>query len=76
VNAPAVLTSRLTGRVESFDAHRGTGTVIDDAGDVYPFHCTAIADGSRAVEPGTRVTFEVTPGLGRWEAAALAPLSP
>ncbi len=62
-----------SGRVESFDVNRGTGVVVDDAGDEYPFHCTAIVDGSRAIEPGTRVTFEVTPGLGRWEAAALRP---
>jgi cold shock CspA family protein len=62
-----------TGRVESFDSHRGTGIVIDDAGDEYPFHCTAITDGTRDIEPGTRVRFAVTPGLGRWEAAALEP---
>jgi cold shock CspA family protein len=64
-----------TGNVASFDAHRGTGVVVDDAGDEYPFHCTAVADGTRAIEPGTRVTFEVTPGLGCWEAGALAPVT-
>jgi cold shock CspA family protein len=59
------------GSVESFDEHRGTGVVVADSGEQFPFHCTAIADGTRAIEPGTRVHFEISPGLGRWEAAAL-----
>ncbi|MDQ6616129.1 MAG: hypothetical protein M3083_15675 [Actinomycetota bacterium] len=55
-----------------FDVVVGLGTVRDDGGRVYPFHCTAVADGSRAVDPGARVAFEVVAGhLGRWEAAAL-----
>ena len=38
----------------------------------YPFHCTAIADGTRTIEVGTAVTFEVRPaGMGRWEATAI-----
>jgi cold shock CspA family protein len=61
------------GRVDSFDGHRGTGVVVADDGETFPFHCTAIADGTREIEPGTRVHFEVTAGLGRWEAVALAP---
>ena len=65
--------TRHIGRVGSFDAHRGTGLVIDASGDEYPFHCSAIADGTREIEPGTRVSFVVTPGLGRWEASALEP---
>ena len=45
----------------------------DDA-NVYPFHCTAIADGTRTIALETRVEFEVVPGrLGRWEAAAIMP---
>ena len=63
------------GSVGSFDEHRGSGTVVDDDGAEFPFHCTAIADGTRAIEPGTRVTFVVSPGLGRWEAAALERMS-
>jgi hypothetical protein len=40
----------------------------------YPFHCTAIADGSRTIEVGTFVTFDVVAGrLGRWEASAVTP---
>jgi cold shock CspA family protein len=58
-----------SGVVEEFDEQRGLGTILADDGDVLPFHCTAIADGSRAVESGRRVQFRVAPGLsGRWEA--------
>ena len=67
------MTSR-EGEVRSFDAPRGTGVVVDEAGTEYPFHCTAIADGTREIAPGTRVKFEISPGLGRWEAAALEPV--
>ena len=65
--------STREGKVVSFDAPRGLGVVVDDDGTDFPFHCTAIADGTRTIEPGTRVRFEVAPGLGRWEAAALEP---
>jgi hypothetical protein len=48
--------------------------VTDDDGDVLPFHCTAIADGSRSILVGTAVSYAVRPGpLGRWEAAGLRP---
>jgi hypothetical protein len=48
------------------------GTIESD-GTTYPFHCTAILDGTRAIEVGTAVTFEVrAAGMGRWEAAAIA----
>jgi cold shock CspA family protein len=60
-----------TGRVASFDEARGLGTIaVDGDGDgELPFHCTAIADGTRTIAVGERVRFEVTPGpRGRWEA--------
>jgi cold shock CspA family protein len=58
-----------SGVVEEFDERRGLGTILADDGEVLPFHCTAIADGSRTVEAGRRVQFSVIPGLsGRWEA--------
>jgi cold shock CspA family protein len=63
------------GRVSAFDEPRGLGSVTDRAGAEYPFHCTAIADGSRTIEVGTEVAFRVAPGhLGRMEAACIAPL--
>ncbi len=60
------------GRVASFDPARGLGSVHDDAGTVYGFHATAIADGSRRIEVGAAVTFVVAPGhRGRYEARSL-----
>lgn len=58
-----------TGTVTTFDDFRGLGTVADDSGTELPFHCTAIADGSRTIAVGTAVRFDVVAGrLGRWEA--------
>ncbi len=66
-----------TGVVTDYDDPVGIGTVTADDGVEHFFHCTAIADGSRTVEVGTRVRFTVVPGrLGRWEAAALRPEGP
>ena len=60
------------GRVTSFDARRGIGTVTEAAGSPFAFHATAIADGSRRIDTGTEVTFIVVPGhLGRYAARAL-----
>ena len=65
-----------TGRVAAFDQHVGFGTVRTEDGRELFFHCTAIADGSRTIEVGTDVTFDVVAGHhGRWEAAAIRPLS-
>ncbi len=62
------------GRVTSFDPRRGLGTVTEAGGSIFDFHATAILDGSRRIEPGTEVSFVVTPGhRGRYEACALAP---
>jgi cold shock CspA family protein len=61
------------GRVTSFDARRGIGTVTDAQGSAFDFHATAILSGSRTIEPGTEVSYMVTPGhRGRYEARALA----
>ena len=58
-----------TGTVTSFDEPRGLGEIAADDGATYPFHCTGIADGSRTIDEGTVVRFDVIPGrLGRWEA--------
>jgi CspA family cold shock protein len=60
------------GRVASFDEKRGWGVVRGNDGTDYPFHCTQIADGSRAISVGATVDFEVVAGhLGRWEATQL-----
>jgi hypothetical protein len=40
----------------------------------FPFHCTQIADGSRTVAVGARVSFGLLAGrAGRWEAADVRP---
>lgn len=58
----------MRGRVSAFDDARGLGT-IESGDNAYPFHCTQIADGTRTIEVGADVTFELTPGhLGRYEA--------
>jgi cold shock protein len=63
-----------SGRVAVFDDHRGRGEVEAAGGLHYPFHCTAIADGSRTVAEGTDVEFELVTGpLGQLEATALRP---
>ena len=64
-------TSILQGRVTEFDEPRGWGT-IESGGRDYPFHCTQIADGTRTIEVGTEVAFEVAAAMaGRWEARAV-----
>ena len=56
-----------------FDEARGLGEVRGDDGLTYPFHCTGIADGSRTIDEGAAVRFEVIPGrLGRWEAWSIS----
>jgi cold shock CspA family protein len=55
--------------VTTFDEARGLGEIVGDDGQRYPFHCTGIADGSRTIDAGTAVRFDVIPGrMGRWEA--------
>jgi cold shock CspA family protein len=76
VTVPVGTTGPLLGRVDSFDPARGLGTVADDAGARYSFHATAIADGSRRIDTGTRVSFVLAPGHGgRHEARALVALT-
>lgn len=60
----------LVGIVTEFDASVGLGTIEGPDGQV-SFHCIEIADGSRHVEVGTEVTFDLLAKLGRWEAAAI-----
>ena len=61
----------MRGRVTEFDEARGLGTITADDGRVYPFHCTQISDGSRQIEAGAVVRFELLPKLGRYEAGAI-----
>ena len=64
----------MRGRVVEFDEHVGTGTVEGEDGVRLFFHCVAIADGSRRIDVGAAVTYDVAPGhLGRYEARGLRP---
>lgn len=57
------------GTVAAFDDHRGWGVIRANDDREFPFHCTRLTDGTRAIAAGTAVTFEVVAGhLGRWEA--------
>ena len=65
------------GSVVDFDEAAGYGHVAldhDDGDGAGPwfFHCTAIADGTRTIEVGAPVSFEVVAGhQGRYEATDL-----
>ncbi len=60
------------GRVVEFDGDRGLGVVQSVSGVRYRFHCTQIADGTRAIPVGAVVSFRVRAGArGLWEAAEL-----
>ncbi len=65
------------GTVATFDVDHGSGTIKDDNGDTFFFHCTSIADGSRVISLRIRVMFEVRAGgPGRWEAFDVRPTPP
>jgi cold shock CspA family protein len=66
-----------SGVVDEFDDPRGLGTVLGDDGRRYGFHCTAVADGSRSIEVGARITFVLAAGhLGRLEARDIVAMEP
>jgi cold shock CspA family protein len=66
----------MDGEVISFDEDAGYGVVRAENGAEHFFHCTAVADGTRAVPVGARVHFVVVAGRrGLWEAADLAPIA-
>lgn len=68
----AVRSGSRHGSVTSFDDHVGLGVVTGADGIGHPFHCTAIADGSRAIPVGTPVSFRlVAARAGRFEARDL-----
>ena len=63
-----------SGRVASYDDLVGRGEIEARGGLHFPFHCTAIADGSRTITPDTPVHFRLVPGpLGALEAVAIRP---
>ena len=64
----------LTGTVAGFDGATGWGVVAAEDGTAHPFHCTAIADGTRTITAGVAVSFQLAPGhRGVWEAVGITP---
>ena len=62
-----------SGTVTEFDSPAGLGVITADDGATYPFHCTAIADGTREIAPGRTVTFTIAAGhRGRLEATDIS----
>ena len=57
------------GTVTSFDESAGLGQIADVDGVDHPFHCIEIADGSRSIQVGVEVGFDLLAKFGRWEAA-------
>jgi cold shock CspA family protein len=65
----------MRGAVTEFDEPRGLGMIEADDGHTFPFHCTALLDGTRTIDPGTPVVFEIRPaGMGRYEATRISTL--
>lgn len=64
------------GTVTAFDDAVGTGEVtLGDEALVVPFHCTAIAGGSRTIDVGAAVAVTLSAtALGVVEAARLTPV--
>ena len=63
------LLTAMNGHVEAFDDYRGDGLMRSDEGEGLYFHCVDIADGSRSIAVGERVTARRQVGhLGHDEA--------
>lgn len=61
-----------SGRIATFDEFAGRGEIEARGGMHFPFHCTAIADGTRTVAADAPVRFRLVPGpLGALEATAI-----
>jgi cold shock CspA family protein len=64
-----------SGRIATFDEFMGRGEIEARGGLRFPFHCTAITDGSRTIAPDTAVKFRIVPGpLGALEATRITPV--
>lgn len=72
-NADALF-AELIGSVSEFDEASGLGVVVSDSGNLIPFHCISIADGTRTITRGTRVRFVTAFRTKRVEAINLVNL--
>lgn len=62
-------TGALLGVVSEFDGAVGLGLIISTDGSSHTFHVIEVADGSRFVDVGVDVAFDLLPKFGRYEAA-------
>lgn len=62
---------RLIGTVTDFDFAVGLGHLSTSEGETRLFHCVEIADGTRNIEVGSRVSFLAVTRFGHQEAADL-----
>lgn len=70
---PTLVELGRRGAVSAFDEPSGIGVITADDGDDVAFHCVSIADGTRVIDVGAQVTFDVMLKLGRREAVAIRP---
>jgi len=61
----------LFGTVTRYDEPVGLGSVLDDEGREYRFHCIEIADGTRTIDVGQAVAFVGLPRLGLFQAGQI-----
>ncbi len=64
---------RIHGVVADFDAAVGLGHIATHEGKTRLFHCIEIADGTRTIEIGTKVSFVPVTRFGHDEAADIKP---
>ncbi len=73
----ALISAGESGTVVEFDEHVGLGKVANESGASYVFHCTQISGGSRTIEVGTAVTFDVVQRHKHTEEAySVTPVTP
>ena len=63
----------MHGVVTSFSDRVGLGTVAAAVGGAFDFHCIEIADGTRTIDVGAKVTFTLLARFGTWQAGSIAP---
>ncbi|MGK0275205.1 MAG: cold shock CspA family protein [Ilumatobacter sp.] len=59
----------LVGVVSEFDGAVGLGSIISSNGSSHAFHVIEIADGTRSIDIGVDVSFDLLAKFGRYEAA-------
>ena len=72
LRSPALTsTAVLSGIVTEFSDGRGLGTVTSGDGNSFLFHVIEVVDGSRTIDVGQAVTFQLLPKFGRLQAGSV-----